>query len=244
MSTTLTRKQREIRQREEQILAVALEMLIEHGYHGLNMDRIAEKLEYSKGTIYQHFPNKEEILLALTIRALQTRVDLFRKASAATGGTRERLQAIGMACEYFIGLYPHYFAVEQAVRISSSWEKTSEERRGLMRSLETQCMGIVSGIVRDAVACGDLVLGPDEPPEALVFGLWSMTFGAYSIFLSGTSTVDLGIGNALHALRRNHLKMLDGFGWKPLSAEYDPEAVARRHERELFFEESQKFKLA
>ena len=39
--STLTRKQREIRQREETILDIARKVLVEQGYAGFNMDRIA-----------------------------------------------------------------------------------------------------------------------------------------------------------------------------------------------------------
>ncbi len=42
MNQTLKRKQREIQQRQLQILETARAMLIAEGYHGLNMDRIAE----------------------------------------------------------------------------------------------------------------------------------------------------------------------------------------------------------
>ncbi len=35
-------------------------MIVRDGYHGLSMDRIAEALEYSKGTIYQHFSCKKK----------------------------------------------------------------------------------------------------------------------------------------------------------------------------------------
>ena len=41
----LTRKQRELIERENRILEVSRPMVIREGYHGLNMDRIAEALE-------------------------------------------------------------------------------------------------------------------------------------------------------------------------------------------------------
>src|SRR5579859_1374332 len=104
--STMTRKQREIRDREERILDVALGMLEGDGYLGLNMDRIAEALEYSKGTIYQHFSCKEEIVLSLANRALAKRCELFRRGAAFRGGTRERAHGIGMAAEIFLRLYP------------------------------------------------------------------------------------------------------------------------------------------
>ena len=63
--STLTRKQREVHQRELMLLDVARKMLIENGYAGLNMDRLAEATEYGKGTVYQHFSTKEDLVTAL-----------------------------------------------------------------------------------------------------------------------------------------------------------------------------------
>src|SRR5580692_12527778 len=112
MSATLTRKQREVQGREGRILEVARSMIVHDGYHGLSMDRIAEALEYSKGTIYQHFSCKEDILMALVNQAVECRLDLFRRAAAMRGRTRERMTAIGAAAELFFELYPHHFHIE------------------------------------------------------------------------------------------------------------------------------------
>ncbi len=51
------------------------------------MDRVAAQMEYAKGTIYNHFPNKEEIVLALAVEAMQLRRRLFERAIAATGSS-------------------------------------------------------------------------------------------------------------------------------------------------------------
>ena len=105
----LSRKQREVQQREALILEVARELLVQHGYLGLRMDDIAESVEYSKGTIYQHFPNKEEIILALANQALETRSSLFAEAATMRKQSRERLAAIGAAAELFVQQFPHFF---------------------------------------------------------------------------------------------------------------------------------------
>src|SRR5580704_16382536 len=126
MSGTLTRKQREIQGREGRILEVARSMIVHDGYHGLSMDRIAEALEYSKGTIYQHFSCKEEVLMAVVNEALERRLGLFRRAALFRGRSRERLVAIGVAAELFFQLYPDHFQVEHVIRLSSVQEKTSE----------------------------------------------------------------------------------------------------------------------
>jgi len=216
-----SRKQREIEQRENLILDVAREMLIEQGYLGLRMDHIADRIEYSKGTIYQHFPNKEEIILALANQALAKRSAMFAHAAMMRKASRERLAAIGAAAELFVELFPHFFQVEQIIRIDSICEKTSEKRRSVMRSCESRCMAVIGGIVRDAIANGDLELPDGRSPEDIVFGLWSMNIGAFAILSTSDSLEELGIADPVAALRHNMNRMLDGHQWKPLSAEVD-----------------------
>jgi len=235
---TLTRKQREIIDREQAILNIARKMLAEGGYLGLSMARIARELDYSNGTIYQHFPNKEDIILALTIETLEKRSDLFERASSLRGNPRERLMAVGFAAELFVRLYPDYFNVEQTVRSASIWEKTTEPRRQKMMGCEARCMGIVSGIIRQGVAAGDLQLPDDLSPEEMVFGLWSMTFGGYSIIAANNNLVELGIRQPFNAIRRNTMLIVDGYGWSPLSSEFDANTVYGRIEREIFPKET------
>ena len=124
---TQSRKQREIQEREERILEVSRPLLIEQGYHGLSMDRVAESLQYSKGTIYNHFGCKEEIIIALAVQTTEKRRGLFERAAAFRGGSRGRIHAIGMAAELFVRLYPDHFKLEHIVRSASVWEKTSEK---------------------------------------------------------------------------------------------------------------------
>ena len=216
-----SRKQREIEQREALILSVAREMLTQQGYLGLRMDHIANHIEYSKGTIYQHFPNKEEIILALANQALIKRSALFSHAVTLRKKSRERLVCVGAAAELFVECFPHFFQVEQIIRINSIWEKTSEKRRKVMRSCESRCMATISGVVRDAVAHEDLCLPDGCTPEDVVFGLWSINIGSYAILSSSDSLGEIGIADPVMALRTNTSRMLDGYGWTPLSTEHD-----------------------
>ncbi len=237
MESTITQKQLEIRQREERILAVSRPMLAEQGYHGLNMDRIAEKLQYSKGTIYNHFSCKEEIIIALAIETMEKRIDLFSRAAMFRGNSRERFQAIGFAAELFVKMYPNHFSVEQIIRSASIWEKTSEKRRSVVKLCEHRCTGIVAGVVLDAISQGDLELPDGFTPQDLVFGVWSHSSGAYSIIATNDSLQELGISEPFSVVRRNINMQLDGFGWKPFSGDFDIEAVIKRIIKEVFADE-------
>jgi AcrR family transcriptional regulator len=234
MSSTLTRKQREIQGREGRILEVARSMIVHDGYHGLSMDRIAEALEYSKGTIYQHFSCKEEILIVLVNQTMERRLDLFRRAAAFRGRSRERITAVGAAAELFFQLEPDHIHIENTIRISSVKEKASDQRRLLLESCEARCSEVVRGVVRDAVAAGDLQLSADFGEEHLTFGLWSLTFGGYSIAATSPSLANLGIPDPLAAIRGNCIRLLDGVGWKPLSSDLDLLPLVERIKQEVF----------
>lgn len=231
---TSDRKQREIQEREAKILECARPMFIEGGYNGLNMDRLTSMLEYSKGTIYNHFSCKEEIIITLAIQTLEKRLAMFEKAALFQGTSRERIAAIGTAAELFVKTYPDHFCVEQTIRLDSIWDKTSETRRKLMSNYEHRCIGIVGGIVRDGIARGDVPLAEHTTPEEIVFGLWSLSVGGYSIITTSNSLGELGMPDPFNMVRRNYHRFLDGVQWRPLSSEVDYDAVFDRVSREVF----------
>lgn len=236
---TKDRKFREIQEREAKILECARPMFIEGGYNGLNMDRLTSLVEYSKGTIYNHFSCKEEIIITLAIQTLEKRLAMFEKAALFQGTSRDRIAAIGTAAELFVKLYPDHFRVEQTIRLDSIWDKTSEERRQIMSNCERRCIGIVGGVVRDGVASGDLNLSDSTTPEEIVFGLWSLSFGGYSIIATSNSLQEIGITDPFKMLRHNYSRFLDGIQWTPLSSDVDYDAVFERVSEEVFGDELQ-----
>ena len=56
------RREREKQQRRQTIMNAAIELIKAEGLAGLSMDKIAEKAELSKGTLYLYFKNKEQLL--------------------------------------------------------------------------------------------------------------------------------------------------------------------------------------
>src|SRR5919108_5984482 len=66
MSDTRPRSNRLPRhERRRQLLDAALEVFVAQGYHAAAMDEIAERAGVSKPVLYQHFPGKLELYLAL-----------------------------------------------------------------------------------------------------------------------------------------------------------------------------------
>ena len=57
----LSRKERVHLQHRAEILQAALELFSQKGYHNVSMQEIAKQAEFSVGTIYKFFSNKEEL---------------------------------------------------------------------------------------------------------------------------------------------------------------------------------------
>lgn len=232
--TTLTPKQQEIHQRRHQVLAIARELFRRRGYLGLNMDRIAAAMGVAKGTIYQHFKNKEEVILALAVETLEKRIAMFERAAVHRGRPRVRMAAIGCAAELFVVNFPDHFELEKVLSCQSIIEKTSENLQKKKTGAELKCISLAAGIVRDGIAAGDLELPDTISPDQIVFGLWSASYGGYSIMENRQTLAQMGIANGFQTVRDMNNRLLDGFGWRPLSTRHDFDAVYAQVRREIF----------
>ncbi len=233
----LSRKKLEIQNRRQAIVQVARKLFKDKGYLGFNMDRVAQQMQVAKGTIYQHFANKEEVILAMAIETLEIRTAMFERAALFAGKSRERMAAIGCAAELFVRWYPDHFELEKVLSCGSIIEKTSEKLQGMKTAAEMKCIGLVAGIVRDGMACGDFPKSEFQPDQ-VVFGLWSNTYGGYSIMACSQTIAQMGIENGFQIVRENNNRLLDGYGWQPFSSELDYHKVHHRVAVEIFSEGS------
>ena len=231
-------KQLEIREREQSILDLAQKMLLERGNLGLTMDRIADEAGVSKGTVYQHFASKEDLLAALAVRSAGIRAELFERAATFQGTSRERMSAIGVAAELFFTLFPHHEHAERAFKASSHARKVPSERIAAMEACHFRCFGAATGIVRDALAQGELTLGEDQSVEQICVGLWNLHMGAF-LMRDLETFIDIpAITDPVPLLFANAQAILDGFGWRPLSTEHDYVSARARAVAELFPKEA------
>lgn len=230
------RKLRDWNLREQLILDTADELLSQHGYLGLNLDKLAERIEYSKATVYNHFKSKEDLMLAVVTMHMRKRVEFFSRSLTFEGHTRERVFVIGVADMILAKLYPKWFSLMQLVSTPSIWEKADEARHDSYHEAGRSCMKVLGEIIRQGRQSGDLA--PDHPSdENILTGLVSMAKGTHllsdEILLfeeaSGVVPRDL--------LYKNYCIFLDGAGWRPFSSEWDYEATQARIESEVFGEE-------
>lgn len=63
--------------RKTQIVNTAKQMFIENGFQSTHIGQVCEKLDIARGTVYQYFRNKKEILYAILEDVLEKIGDIF-----------------------------------------------------------------------------------------------------------------------------------------------------------------------
>lgn len=134
------------------ILDVAEEMLAEKGYHDTSMDEIAARTGVAKGTLYQHFPSKEDLVFALFERSLM----LFEQAVEQAAGTslmaRVKLERI-LSYVYQERRGPHA-RLFQLLYQNMEIRKGLIEKKGQLRDHMERVAGQIRTILQEGKAEG------------------------------------------------------------------------------------------
>ncbi|MEI8080244.1 MAG: TetR/AcrR family transcriptional regulator [Actinomycetes bacterium] len=110
--------------RRAQLLDVALEVFVSQGYHAAAMDDIADRAGVSKPVLYQHFPSKLELYVALLNSSAEELKNRLHAALDSTRDNRKRVRAavdayfafVDDSTEAFRLLFESDLYNEQAVR--------------------------------------------------------------------------------------------------------------------------------
>jgi len=234
----LTSKQKEIVRREALILESARALLLDRGYHGLTMARIGTALGCAKATVYQHFRCKEEIIIALAVQSVDKQRALVERAATFRGRPRERMLAVGEATELFARLFADEARIFQIMNGEAITQKASAESLLQMRAAANLTVGIMQGIVRDAIAQGDLALPAGSSPEELIFHFWLLGEAGKAAGSSWMPPAAMGIMDTFGSIMRSSQFLGDGLGWRPLSTQWDYEKSLRRIRNEVFPKEA------
>jgi len=88
--------------RRKQLLEAAQEVFVAQGYHAAAMDDIAERAGVSKPVLYQHFPGKLDLYLALLDVHCDAIIDRMRSAMSSSTDNKVRVAAATSAYFDFV----------------------------------------------------------------------------------------------------------------------------------------------
>ncbi len=239
----LSRKEQNFIQREQELIYLALDILRENGLSGLTMDKLTAHSDYSKGTIYNHFSCKEDVLSAIGISCLVELDQLFSRAMAFQGNTRERLIAVHFSYMLHARLKPEQFMCVLSCKTAAVAEKASKQHRQLSINKENKLLESLNNLVIEAKKNTELDfkklnLG-DDAVNAVTFSIWSMSFGSLSLLMNAVDSPLIKKMNRQDVLLNNINITLDGLNWRPLSSQWNYNEIISRIKNEIFAEEVQ-----
>jgi AcrR family transcriptional regulator len=89
--------------RRRQLLGAARDVFVAQGYHAAAMDEIAERAGVSKPVLYQHFPGKLELYLALLDESVDELNRIVSDALSSSTDNKQRVPATFGAFFDFVG---------------------------------------------------------------------------------------------------------------------------------------------
>jgi AcrR family transcriptional regulator len=139
-------------ERRRQLLDAALAVFVSRGYHAAAMDEIAERAGVSKPVLYQHFPGKLELYLALLDQSVDNLLESVREALGSTTDNKQRVAAtFGAYFEFVVGK-------GQAFRLVFESDLSNEAAvRAELERAQRECAAMISEVVRQ-----DAGLNEDE----------------------------------------------------------------------------------
>lgn len=169
-----------------------------------------------------------------TIRALNKYTEFCEEAARFAGRPRERMVALGEADELFFRLFPHHYRALQVVRVTSQLGKAIYRRREVLQRCESRTVGMLTGVVNEAIAAGDLELNSPQRPDDVAFSVWALVFGTRALMNSAIATHQLGIEEGYAVAHETATLLFDALNWRPLSEEWDYHQTRKRIREELF----------
>ncbi|WP_435276041.1 TetR/AcrR family transcriptional regulator [Psychrobium sp. nBUS_13] len=230
----LTKREQNVINRELELLDVAEKIMAHEGFSGLTMDKLVAACDYSKGTVYNHFANKEDLFCALSIKGMRFIISLVKRAVTMQGNSREKCLAIVYAQQLHSQMHATASFCVLMVKTPAVLEKASVGRIAIQRELDMEITLLVDKLIEQAADCGDLTLNKREEVNGICFALWSMSFGSSAILASDQDAEAVARLDMFNALLFNMNVLLDGLKWLPLSDELDYQATWLRIGNEVF----------
>lgn len=207
------RKQKARQERDELILDCATSILHSQGLHKLNMQAVAAMTDYSKGTIYQHYSCKEDLLTALVIRCGNRLLRLLQKAADYSGSLRCRVALISAAFFYNGTIEREVSGLVPVVKSEDFMQKVQPEHVKQLQNIDNEifrlaCMTFYGEQGKD----GDL---STKNILDAAFGWWAMNWGLNDVINQGWDIERLGFKDPMSFYFRSLNIFLDGLGIAP-----------------------------
>jgi AcrR family transcriptional regulator len=153
-------------------------VFVARGYHAAAMDEIAERAGVSKPVLYQHFPGKQDLYLALLDESVDKLIEAVAAAIRSTADNRQRVNATFAAYFGYVAEHSGTF------KLVFESDFTSEPAvRARLAAADRVCADLISQVIKE-----DAGLADDEA-YLLSIGLLGMAQVSARHWLANMDTV-------------------------------------------------------
>ncbi|HRW10562.1 MAG TPA: TetR/AcrR family transcriptional regulator [Caldilineaceae bacterium] len=133
------------------ILDAALDVFSRKGYHDTRMDEIVSTSQTSKGSIYFHFPNKEQLFLALVDQFANL---LERRITEAISEHDRGMVKVQAALEACLATFGRYRRQAKVLLVQASGLGNTFEQKRL--AINDRFAGLIALYLQEAVDVGEI----------------------------------------------------------------------------------------
>lgn len=149
----LSLRERQRQERARLILQAAEEVLTEKGYHDTSMDEIAARVGVAKGTVYLHYPSKEDLVVALFERELDAFLRTVDQILVRQTSARARLETI--LHNLYTGLLGKRMQLLLALYTGMEVRSELLAKKGRLHECLDQLSGQVTSLLEEGKANGE-----------------------------------------------------------------------------------------
>lgn len=171
-SASRLRRERERAEMHDRLLATARSIAAEEGWQAVTIRKIADRLSYAPPILYQHFANKDALLLELMSFGFEEVAAQLAQVSDGKDG--ELVPAIGEVVWHFAFTSPELYQVMNG--LSGAGFGTPSVPNAAMRVF----MLVRDALLRDAAA----LARPVPDPDGAVDTVWAFIHGFVSLALA------------------------------------------------------------
>ena len=169
----IERREREREEVRRKILTAARDLFATEGYDRITMRRIADAIEYSATTIYNHFEDKDDLVHALCQEDF-TRLFQHLQETPPPADAVEAVRQLGLAYARFGTSYPNHYRF--MFMTPGKFEHIQELSESAQRAF-----GLLRSAVAKAIESGDF-LPADGDGVAQV--LWASLHGVVALLIN------------------------------------------------------------
>lgn len=166
----LNRRERERLARREEILQAATRVFADKGFDAASMDEIAQRAEFSKGSVYAYFGSKEDLFISLVENEIDKLLEIVNSCVERPADHIQAVEKLVRDTLVYLGENSAFLRIFSPERASMSKERHPELTERIMPKLQ-ELIGLISECLKEGMREG--VIRKVDPTLAahMLFGM-------------------------------------------------------------------------